>query len=55
MIDLHAIDPAPVSVPISRALFPVPFETGLEYAAPARGPWLTTANGRSSVPPVGGV
>lgn len=39
MIDLHAIDPAPVSVPISRAPFPVPFETGLEYAAPARGPW----------------
>lgn len=39
MIDLHTLNPAPVSTSIDKAAFPVPFETGLEYAAPARGPW----------------
>lgn len=39
MIDLHQAAKSAVSVPIREAAFPVPFETGLEYAAPARGPW----------------
>lgn len=39
MIDLHQAAKSAVSVPIGEAAFPVPFETGLEYAAPARGPW----------------
>ncbi|MGI5892981.1 MAG: nitrogenase component 1 [Candidatus Merdivicinus sp.] len=39
MIDLHQISGEDVSIPIKDAAFPVPFPSGLEYAAPARGPW----------------
>ncbi len=39
MIDLHQISGEDVSMPIKDASFPVPFLSGLEYAAPARGPW----------------
>ena len=42
MIDLRsvqALDWSGASLPIREAQFPAPFEQGLEYAAPARGPW----------------
>ena len=34
-----AINEQGVALPIREAVFPAPFVSGLEYAAPARGPW----------------
>jgi hypothetical protein len=42
VIDLRsvqALDWSGASLPIREAQFPAPFEQGVEYAAPARGPW----------------
>lgn len=39
MTNLHDLDPAGAVLPIREAAFPAPFDSTLEYAAPARGPW----------------
>ncbi len=39
MIDLHKLTDAGTCRPIAETPFPAPFAAGLEYAAPARGPW----------------
>lgn len=39
MIDLHRPDPSGTVTTIADASFPAPFDSTLEYAAPARGPW----------------
>lgn len=39
MMDLHTPDSAGAVLPIGEASFPAPFDSTLEYAAPARGPW----------------
>ena len=39
MIDLRAVEDSGTCRPISEVPFPAPFASGVEYAAPARGPW----------------
>lgn len=39
MISLHETAPSGCRLPIRDCAFPAPFDSTLEYAAPARGPW----------------